>query len=81
MDEKQEFSRITSIKKCPICEGKIDEGYIVGGVSWDTKKHKYDIGNAKRLVPYLSWTVPNLPALKCKQCKIVIFDYGKYAKE
>jgi len=28
MSEKNEFSRIVSVKKCPNCSGKLDKGYF-----------------------------------------------------
>jgi hypothetical protein len=61
MSEKDEFSKLSSIKKCPICRGKLVKGYFtiprgIGGWRWDT----YD----------------NAPALKCERCGIAILDYG-----
>jgi len=65
MSEKEEFSKLSSIKKCPICRGKLVKGYFtipkaIGGWHWDT----YD----------------NAPALKCERCGIAILDYGAARK-
>jgi hypothetical protein len=83
MSEKREFSKLDSMKKCPFCGGELDKGYIHSYIYWDTVRHKYLMGVpfAKEILisPY-SWTVPYAPALKCNDCRIVIFDYGKGKK-
>lgn len=80
MTEKEEFSKLTSIKECPICGGELNKGYIIPprGIGWNTKKHKIWFRSANQLIPYESWTIQNPPALRCKKCKIVIFDYEKW---
>ena len=61
MSENEEFSKLSSIKKCPKCGGKLVKGYFtiprgVGVMGFDT----YD----------------NAPALRCERCGIAILDYG-----
>lgn len=61
MIEKEEFAKLSSIKKCPICRRKLVKGYFtiprkIGGLLWDA----YD----------------DAPTLKCERCGIAILDYG-----
>ena len=61
MSEKDEFSRLSSVKKCPNCGGKLVEGYLAIPRGTDL----FYIG-----------TYDNAPALKCERCGIAIIDYG-----
>ncbi len=74
MSEKEEFSKLTSIKECPICHGEIHKGYInpPKDMHWDTQKRKF----------YGRMSVgESFPALRCKQCEIVIFDWEEYVRQ
>jgi hypothetical protein len=77
MDEN-EASSVHSVKKCPICGGELERGYVIAyrGFWWDTKKHTY-IGAGERLMKYPSLTNTNFPGLRCWTCHIIIFDYEK----
>ncbi|MEM3622711.1 MAG: PF20097 family protein [Candidatus Bathyarchaeia archaeon] len=73
---KEEFSKLISIKKCPICGGELDRGYIFSSstIRWDLEKPKFSwVWTFRDIVPF--W---NAPALRCKQCEIVIFDWEEY---
>ena len=43
MNESEDFSKLASIKKCPICGGELEKGYIGAheGVTWNSNKRKY----------------------------------------
>jgi hypothetical protein len=85
MSEDEEFSKLSSIGKCPICGEELEKGYVVsggqGGLLWHTQIQKWVSKDAERLSPPFAWTFTALPAVRCKQCRIAIFNYGKYAKE
>jgi hypothetical protein len=76
VSEKEEFSKLVSIKECPICGGKLDRGYIISSsdIRWNIKKPKF----SWIMVPRDILTPRNGPALRCKQCEIAIFDWEKY---
>jgi hypothetical protein len=77
MSEK-EFSKLNLMKCCPICGGKLESGYAIGGgIWWDTRKHEHVAWLAERLTPY-PLTLPNLPSVRCNKCEIVIFDYSEH---
>jgi hypothetical protein len=83
MSEKKEFSKLTSIKKCPVCNGEIEKGYIQGEVYWKKKKRRLlarVLTTENTMVGPPLWMVPYIPALKCVNCEITIFDYGKGKK-
>jgi len=61
MSEKEEFAKLSSVKECPVCGGKLVKGYFtiprgIGVWRFDT----YD----------------DAPALRCERCGIAILDYG-----
>jgi len=76
---KEEFSKLGSITECPTCGGELDKGYIgaSGGVTWDAEKSKrifVYMWSAALILPF--WT-QNTPALRCKNCKLVLFNHEK----
>jgi len=79
MSGLEEFSKLASVQKCPVCGGKLDRGYVIPprGIAWDTKKHEGGVTFVRKLVPVVTWKLKNLPALKCEHCGIAIFDYSK----
>jgi hypothetical protein len=82
MKECEDFSKLATIQKCPLCGEELNRGYVVpGGITWDDKKHKWDVDLSKRLVPRFTFTILNLPALRCKKCKLLIFNYIREPKE
>ncbi len=61
MNEKDEFSKLSSIKKCPIFRGKLVKGHFtIPRAIGEWHLDAYD----------------NAPALKCERCGIAILDYG-----
>ena len=75
----KEFLRLSSIKKCPLCGGELEEGYMLAprGIYWDTKSNKLSILGAEALKSSWAWTMPQGPALRCKSCGIAILDYTR----
>jgi rRNA maturation endonuclease Nob1 len=82
--ENKEFSRLTSVNKCPNCGGKLDKGYFtaIRGMYWDTEK----FGLTRYLIDRMlsGWTrqfeLDNAPAKRCERCGIAILDYGVLGK-
>ncbi|MEM3579675.1 MAG: PF20097 family protein [Candidatus Bathyarchaeia archaeon] len=79
MGEKEEFFTLTSIKKCPICGGDLERGYMGAPVAvpwWIPKKRKF----VEMAWPwdwrYYFFVAVNIPALRCKKCNIVIADFN-----
>ena len=72
-----EFSKLTSITKCPVCGGELEKGYVHAsrGIYWDTKRHRYSGVSGEAIKSIRSWYVPHAPALRCKECKIIALDY------
>ncbi len=84
LSKLQEFSKLNSLRECPVCKGELEKGYIHAqeGIYWDTKRHTilthtWVDRSAETIISRWSWTTPSAPALRCKECKIVVFDYGK----
>jgi len=77
MSERGEFSKLSSVKKCPICGGKLAKGYFDAprGVYWSTEKHKFGIILLDSVMPGALMTQDNVPALRCENCGIAIIDY------
>ncbi|NIO36917.1 hypothetical protein GTO27_04350 [Candidatus Bathyarchaeota archaeon] len=76
MSKKEDLSKLDSLESCPICDKKLERGYVITpGIRWDTQKHVLAIGSARRLGS-IPWTLNNFPSLKCGTCGIVIIDYG-----
>ena len=78
MSEREEFSKLSPVKKCPICGGKLVKGYFNAprGVYWSTKKHKLGLILFDSVMPGALWTQDNVPALRCENCGIAIIDYN-----
>jgi hypothetical protein len=80
MTEKGEFWKLSAIRRCPLCSGELERGYIptTHRISWDTKKHSWFARGKEALViegDTIDMTVRNVPALRCVKCRIVVFDY------
>ncbi len=80
----QEFSKLNSLRECPVCGGELQKGYIhtTRDIYWDEERHKHNILACREVIimaqwPYLFRTIPHAPSLKCTNCKIVVFHYGK----
>lgn len=78
MGEEDEFSKLASIGKCPICGGELERGYVGAreGIIWDSSKRRHLDVMLWRFSTFTS----NIPALRCEHCDIAIFDYGYDAR-
>jgi len=78
--EKEEFSKLISIEECPLCNRKLDKGFIIATweIRWDTEKRK-PIALYFMMGPLIRGH--SAPALRCKSCEIVIFDYESYLSD
>lgn len=76
MNEHSEFSRLTSVRECPICHGELEKGYLnaIRGVFWSEKKRPLGMAVLDYVMPGAIWSSDTLPALKCEKCGIVISD-------
>lgn len=76
MSENNEFSRLSSVQKCPICHGELEKGFLnaIRGVFWSDKKHPLGMAALDFIMPGAIWTSETVPALKCEKCGIVISD-------
>jgi hypothetical protein len=63
--------------KCPKCGEPLESGFIQAprGVFWDNQKHHLEVLISEELFGYLSITMPNKEAFRCKKCKLVLFGY------
>ena len=75
-DVKENVSSTDSIRKCPICGGNLEQGYlgVFRVLSWDKEKHSWMRGQ-ENLANYWNLNNQNFHALRCLNCHIVIFDY------
>jgi rRNA maturation endonuclease Nob1 len=84
MSEKEEFSRLRSVKKCPNCGGELKEGYFTAprGMFWDAKKHRKSTMVGDYIMPAMTsvFTLENFPALKCEKCGVAIMDTRRIGK-
>jgi len=81
MSEKEvEFSRLVSVKECPVCGENLDEVYLTAprGFYLSPEKAKLGIYFLDTVMPSVSSValLRNAPALKCENCGIAIIDYG-----
>jgi DNA-directed RNA polymerase subunit RPC12/RpoP len=79
MSDSEEFSKYTTVQNCPVCGGEIVKGYVtaIRGVLWDDRKIKRRFvwsWSSALVMPFYS---QNVPALRCKNCSLVIFRYEK----
>jgi len=70
MSERGEFSKLSSVKRCPICGGKLVKGYFNAprGVYLGTEKHKLGLVLRDSVMLGALWTQDNVPALRCENC-------------
>ena len=80
---EEEFSKLDSIKECPVCGGELEKGYIHAGrgIYWDVERHKFYSIPGEAILSMWSLTNPYAPALRCCKCKILIAHYGKIERE
>ena len=76
MSNTEEFSRLSPVKQCPICGGKLDKGYYHAprGVYWSDKTHRAGMIALDYVMPGALWISDIIPALKCEKCGIAISD-------
>ena len=79
MSEKEvEFSRLISVKECPVCGGNLDEVYLTAprGFYLSAEKAKLGVYFLDTVMPSVSSVtlLENAPALKCENCGIAIID-------
>ncbi|MFZ5857040.1 MAG: PF20097 family protein [Chloroflexota bacterium] len=64
---------------CPQCGQEMEKGYVLGhhSIRWaiDEKQGSQFAIAAEALSPIPFWENPRLPALRCRQCDLVIFQY------
>jgi len=78
MSESDEFSKLNSVKECPICGHTLEKGYVNAprGVLWLKKKpkvHLTTIFDSRFVVPIPAFHALDLPALKCENCNFIAF--------
>lgn len=67
------------VVKCPKCNGEMDKGFIGAWyIFWSDKQHWVFWRNPskKDLLVGSGWTAKNLDAFRCKECELVLFNYG-----
>ena len=76
MSESEEFSRLSPVKGCPICGGKLDKGYYHAprGIYWSDKRHRAGMVALDYAMPGALWISDIIPSLKCEKCGISISD-------
>lgn len=62
------------IKKCPLCGGDLEEGYLNAprAIYWDTHKHIAISGGPVVLGSALEMT--NIPSKRCTECNVIMFN-------
>jgi len=75
--ESGEYLRLSSVKECPICGGRLDRGYFSAprGAYWTAKRHTAGFILLDRVMPGALWTLDIVPALKCESCGIAVVDF------
>jgi uncharacterized protein (UPF0212 family) len=72
---------LDEVMKCPKCGGELEKGFLISNESlfWDTKTHKFFAEFSGEILASKSTriTFQNLEPYRCKNCKLVIFEYGK----
>ena len=75
---------MSEITKCPKCSGELEAGFLMTTGTrlwWDTRTHRF-LADGEQITPNPIWkfSVQNLEALRCKKCKLIMFEYGKEAE-
>jgi hypothetical protein len=72
---ENDFSKLNTIKSCPICRGPLERGLVVAprGVYWN----RFSVFDSTAILSQWSWTMPKTPSLRCNNCDIVIISYRK----
>jgi len=79
LSKGKESSVLSSVKKCPICGGRLEKGYLNAprGIYWSTEKPGVGTRVLDTALPrFSSWFMSeNPPALRCENCGVAIVDY------
>ncbi|MCR4867287.1 MAG: PF20097 family protein [Lachnospiraceae bacterium] len=67
--------------KCPVCNAKMEKGYVqyYRILSWVKTKHKFSLAPREGELNMLNWnpfSYGSLDAYICKACKKIIMDYS-----
>jgi hypothetical protein len=77
--QKCDFVQLSDIRRCPRCDGELDEGYItmLRGSVWSKAKPGgfLEFRGLSKPLTVVGWTRPAFPALRCRRCHFVVFDY------
>ncbi len=71
----RDFSKLSAIKKCPRCNGELDEGYLIYKRATFWNENKPGFLKFSGLNESLTWKNHVFPALRCRGCHLVTFDY------
>jgi hypothetical protein len=69
---------MTSEMRCPKCDNAMEKGYIYpqGFISWSNNNYKNQHPDDEKIVKIkMSLNLNKKEALRCKDCKIVTFQY------
>jgi hypothetical protein len=68
---------VSEVKKCPECSREMEKGYIISeAIRWSNEKHELWACGQEFVVPWQFWTLPNVKAYRCTNCRLVLFNYG-----
>ena len=73
MSDDRESVEVFSIRRCPMCVGALEGGLLDAPRGLDLYAHMC----AETLVSPWHWKMPGLQALRCRNCELVIFLYGR----
>jgi predicted nucleic acid-binding Zn ribbon protein len=76
ISENGEFSRLKPFKKCPLCGNEMEKGYLNAprGAYWSAERQTLGLILMDSVMPGELWSQDTLPAVKCKNCGIVLVD-------
>ena len=77
----------TDVKKCPKCGSDMEKGFLISARSffWSAEPHDNILAYSPwhvftkgvEIIAKESFTsIANVPAYRCRKCKLVLFDYG-----
>jgi hypothetical protein len=75
-EHERDFTNLREIQKCPRCGGEFDAGYIaIINSTWSENRFRWYLGLKKPLTRPSRLNPSQFPALRCKKCHFVTFDY------
>jgi hypothetical protein len=77
VQHERDFCSLSKIGKCPKCGGEFDEGYIaILKSTWSESRFGWAYLGLKKPLTRPGRVNPSqFPALRCKKCHLVTFDY------